>query len=106
MPIIRKMTIPMNDFRSLNIERDGSEVEIWLHDSLTRSKKMIASYAGGKYSKIDPEFFRVIKDESCNRKLMHGIKGVFEEPKEEIVKRWTCFKRSIMLRIRRFQRSI
>jgi hypothetical protein len=102
----KSMNIPMTDSRSLSIKYFRGDVEIWLNDSLTRSQKMLANYRGGRYSKVDPEFISVIKNDAYNTKLLKAIKSCYEEPQAEFTKRWNCLKRSVILQILLLKRSI
>lgn len=100
------MNISMDDSRSLTISRVRNEVEIWLNDSLTRTQKLLALYRGGKYHDVDPELFSIIKDPVYGSRLMKEIRQSFDEPQAEFNKRWTCFKRSILLHVLLLKRSI
>jgi hypothetical protein len=99
-------SFPISDTSRVYISSEyHNEIDIWIHDSLTRSKKLIAKYAGGRYLDIDKEFFALLKNRSYANKILNGIKCHNEKKPNEYEKRWTCFKRSIMLQIRMIQRN-
>jgi hypothetical protein len=99
-------SFPISDTSRVYISSDYiNEIDIWVHDSLTRSKKLIAKYVGGRYTDIDKEFFALLKNKSYANKILNGIKCQNEKKPNEYEKRWICFKRSIMLQIRMIQRN-
>jgi hypothetical protein len=99
-------SFPISDTSRVYISSDYiNEIDIWIHDSLTRSKKLIAKYVGGRYTDIDKEFFALLKNKSYANKILNGIKCQNEKKPNEYEKRWICFKRSIMLQIRMIQRN-
>lgn len=98
------MNITLEDQRSISINMIRGEIEIWLHDSLTRTQKLLAKYQGGKYSEVDPELFRVMQGGN-GIKIMRALRQCFDEPQAEFTRRWTCFKRLIVLKVLTFRRS-
>jgi hypothetical protein len=99
-------SFPISDTSRVYISSEYlNEIDIWIHDSLTRSKKLIAKYVGGRYTDIDKEFFTLLKNKSYANKILNGIKCQNEKKPNEYEKRWICFKRSIMLQIRMIQRN-
>ena len=99
-------SFPISDTSRVYISSEyHNEIDIWIHDSLTRSKKLIAKYVGGRYTDTDKEFFALLKNKSYANKILNGIKCQKEVEPNGYERKWICFKRSIMLQVRRIQRN-
>jgi hypothetical protein len=99
------MNIQLGNSRSLEINSIGSEVEIWLYDALTRSRKLIGLHRGGKYVESHPELFE-IGAEGHGREIIRAIRDCYDRPETEFTQRLTCLRRSILLKVLLIRRKM
>jgi hypothetical protein len=99
------MIIDLEDSRSLEILSLRGEVELWLHDALTRSKKKIGLHRGGKYVEFHPELFEIAYS-GHGKSIVKAIRDCHAEPQAEFTRRLTCLRRSIVLKVLLLRRSI
>jgi hypothetical protein len=99
------MIIDLEDSRSLEITELRGEVELWLHDALTRSKKKIGLHRGGKYVEMHPELFQIAAA-GHGKAIVRAIRQCHEQPQAEFTRRWTCLRRSLVLKAILLRRAI
>lgn len=99
------MIIELQDSRSLEITSLRGEVELWLYDALTRSRKKIGLHRGGKYVESQPELFEIAYS-GHGKDIVKAIRQCHEQPQAEFTRRLTCLRRSIVLKLILLRRSI
>lgn len=102
------MNIELEDGRSLEVNSLRGEIEIWLYDSLTRTRKLIGRHRGGKYVESHPELFEIgsRKNGGYGKMIIKAIKECYETPEAEFTKKLTCLRRSILLKVLLIRRKM